>query len=330
MHKEEQSNTNETKESMNVIIDHEAELVRKADLVLSELSTHGGLLSPEQTNRFLKKLIEAPTILGVARTVPMGADTMKLNKIGIGTRVLRAGVENTALTEAQRTTPVTSQVVLETKEVIAEMRLPYTVLEDNIEGQDLVTTVLDLLAEQAAADLEDLILNGDEAFVDGDDADNQAYMRLFDGVLKRVTSHVVNANSAALGLATFNTAFKAMPVKFRQNRAALRWFLTPNDEANYMQVLANRDTALGDAYVTGAATLRIMGIEATAANYLPASRALLTNPKNIIIGIRRRLTLESEKLISTRQLKFVLTARVAHNLEEEDAIVEVTNIGVPA
>lgn len=304
----------------------EKALIAKADLVTSELNSNGGLLSPTQSTRFLRKLVEAPTIINAVRFITMPADTHKIPKIGIGTRILRAATENTGLTAGQRAKVVTSQISLTAKEVIAEMRLPYVSLEDNIEGQDLITTVLDLIAEQAAVDLEDLALRGDSAFVDGGDADNQAYMRLHDGYLKRITSNVVDAASAGISFQTFTAGFKALAPKYRANRNALQWFITPNDEATYMELLASRQTGLGDAYQTGAAKLRVQGVEVGNAPLMPAGSAILTNPKNLIMGIRRRFTLESEKLISERQIKFVLTARVALQIEEEEACVKVTNL----
>ena len=50
-----------------------AELIRKADLVISELSSNGGLLNPEQSNAFIRKLLVAPTMLAQVRRVTMSA-----------------------------------------------------------------------------------------------------------------------------------------------------------------------------------------------------------------------------------------------------------------
>lgn len=89
-----------------------AELIQKADLTIADLAANGGLLSPEQTNTFMRKLINSPTILSSARVVSMGAPTYKVNKIGFGSRILRKAVSATALDANQRAKPVTSQIEL--------------------------------------------------------------------------------------------------------------------------------------------------------------------------------------------------------------------------
>lgn len=294
--------------------------VKKADLVLDDLKNNGGLLTPQQNNRFIKKLIDSPTILASARTVPMSSNTQKINKIGIGQRILRRANEGVALTEAERHKVATEQIELNAFEFIAEGRIGYETIEENIEGDAFIQTYLDLVAEQASADIEELIINGDTASPDN-------YLAAFDGVVKRATRHQVDAAGAPISRAVFNAGYKAMPTAYRKNRQKLKWFMTPNDEADYMEALGDRQTALGDAYTTGAAPLRAMGIATQAAAYLPEGHMFLTNPKNLLVGVRRKFTLESERLISERVIKFVLTCRIAFQIEELDAIVQVRQLG---
>jgi hypothetical protein len=151
--------------------------VQKADMALSDLVSNGGLLNPEQTDTFIRTLINSPTMLNAARVVTMRAPQKKINKIGFGSRVLRKAVSATPLTSGQRVKPDLGQITLNTKEVIAEVRLPYDVLEDNIEGGNinaaadsspggLHATVVTLLAERAALDLEELAILGDDDSLD--------------------------------------------------------------------------------------------------------------------------------------------------------------------
>ncbi len=159
-------------------MDQEQTLLQKADLVLADLTSNGGRLTVEQSDRFIHQLIEQPTILNVARTVPMSGPELELNKIGFGSRILRPAVENTGLASADRSKPQTYKINLRTVEVIAEVRIPYSALEDNIERGGLETTILTLIAERAALDFEELILLGDITSSD-------PYLALLDGVLKR-------------------------------------------------------------------------------------------------------------------------------------------------
>jgi hypothetical protein len=47
------------------------ELSQKADFALSELTSNGGVLNPEQNDTFIRLLIDQPTMLRAVRTVPM-------------------------------------------------------------------------------------------------------------------------------------------------------------------------------------------------------------------------------------------------------------------
>lgn len=300
----------------------EKQLIRKADNLANDLRQNGGMLNADQTTRFIKKMMSEPTIINVARTVTMKSDTLNINKVGIGERLLQAATPNTA--PGNRKKPTTSKVPLVCKEVIAEIRLDYETIEDNIEGEDFVTTVLDLVAQRAAVDLEELFIKGDTALAGSD-----AFLGLFDGLVKRVTSNVMDADSDPLNSRMCRDVIKMLDPKYRQRRNALKWLITPDDAEDLIHTVSQRQTNLGDQALVGDAPVRIAGIGGIPASMLPEKTMFLTDPKNLIIGIRRRITLESERLISERQLKFVLTSRVAFNIEEEEAIVKVENIGDP-
>lgn len=309
--------------------DAPAQLSRKADLALSNLASDGGLLDAEQNNTFIRKLIDAPTMLREVRTVPMGAPQMKINKIGFGSRILKAatqtgganddGTNDRYLTEANRSKPTTSKVELATDEVIAEVRIPYEVIEDNIEKGNLTDTILALIAERAALDLEELLISGDTASGD-------AYLALQNGILKLATSHVVNNLNAGPSAEMFNTVKKALPTKYRRNLSANRFYFSMDVESDYRLLVANRQTGLGDATLTGAADLPVMGVPLKGVALMPNASGILTVPQNIIFGIQRNVRIEQDRDIRSREVVIVLTARVAIQIEEEDAVVKVTNV----
>lgn len=307
---------------MNGDINKETGLSQKADMALADLSggTDGGLLNPEQNDTFIRNLIDQPTLLRLIRTVPMNSPSMEINKIGFGSRILRAGVEATALEANDRSKPTTGKVTLNSKEVIAEIRIPYQVLEDNIERGDLENTLLALIAERAALDLEELIIAGDTD-------SNDDYIALTDGVLELATSHVVDAAGATVSADIFNSVLKALPTKYRRNKAAMRLISSMDVEQDYRLASSSRGTSLGDAILQGTAALPVFGVPLVGAALMPNANMLFTNPQNIVFGIQRAIRIESERLISERVVKIVLTARVALNIEEEDALVKVINLG---
>ena len=113
-----------------------SDLIKRADLALSDLASDGGLLDAEQNNTFIRKMLDEPTLLRAVRSVPMNTPEAKINKIGFGSRILRAAPQGTPpyhaddgtndryLLAADRAKPTTEQVLLATKEIMAEAPTP--------------------------------------------------------------------------------------------------------------------------------------------------------------------------------------------------------------
>lgn len=308
------------------------DLIKKADLALADLA-NGGLLNPEQTDSFIQTIIDSPTILRDCRVVTMNAPKKKINKIGFGSRILRAATSGVALTQAQRSKPDLGFIELITKEAIAEVHIPYDVLEDNIEGGNIsaaagssaggmMDTMLKLISSRVALDLEELGLLGDTAV-----AGTDAYLGLCNGFLKRATSHVVDAASAPISKTVFKAGVKAMPDKYLRNRSDLSFYVSTDNETEYRDTIANRVTGLGDSALVSANALSVFGSSVEAAALMPNAQGLYANPKNLIFGVQRKVNMEFDKDISARKFIVVVTTRVDFQVEEEDAIVKFINIG---
>lgn len=306
-------------------------LIQKADLALADLAANGGLLLPEQTDKFVQILINSPTIINRARVVTMTGPTKKINKVGFGSRILRPATSATALADNQRVKPDLGQINLTTKEVIAEIHLPYDVLEDNIERGNinapmgssaggLQDTLVTLLGERAALDLEELAILGDTGSGD-------PYLALTDGFLKLATQHSVDALGAPITKDIFKAAVKAMPDKYLRVRSDLEFYVSTDNETEYRDTVANRVTGLGDAALVTANAMAVFGSNIVASSLMPNANGIYTNPNNLVFGIQRRVNIEYDKDIRARKFIVVLTARVDFQVEEPDAIVVIENIG---
>lgn len=314
------------------------ELLKKADLALSDLSSGGGLMVPEQANSFIRTLIKQPTIINLIRTVEMVAPTRKIPKIKFGSRILRRATSATSLTEGQRAKPDLDQIELNTKEVIAEVRLPYDVIEDNVErgnigaeqdggggaraGGGLVDTIRTLMAEAAARDLEELALRGDTTSTDD-------YLSMVDGFLTGLTAdgNVVDNAGALPSRAMFKNGLQAIPAQFHRERASFRHFLSVNNEIEYREAIAQRETTLGDSTITTNPTVFGYGIPVVPVHLMPEDRGMLGHPQNYIFGIQRQMTMEYAKEITARTYIIVLTMRLDFQIEEPDANAVYTNVG---
>ena len=320
------------------------DILNKADIAVRQLSGNGGLLQPEQASTFIRKLLVQPTMLSRVRRVTMGAPSRKVNKIQFADRILRAGAEAAGqaddaiaskLTNAQRSRPTTEQITLNTREVIGEVHLPYDVVEDSIERGRIGTrrdttgstmmggikdTIMTLIAERVAIDLEELALEGD-----GDSSD--AYLALQDGWLKLASQNVVDAGGAAVTRGLLTEGMKALPVQYRRMRSSLAHFMTPDNEIDYRETIAARETAVGDAQMRSTSMVYGAGAPVVPVGLMPPGSGLLCNPQNLLFGIQRDIHIETDKDIRSRVFIIVVTARIALQIEETLALVKYTSIG---
>lgn len=310
------------------------QVIEKAAFAVADLAS-GGKLNPEQANAFIRKLILQPTILRRARTVVMNSPVRNINKIGFGTRVLRPGVEGTALSESDKAKPTTEQVVLTTKKVKAEVNLTYDAVEDNIERGNLnlrgagappapvmgglKDTIVTLLAERAALDLEELGILGDTASGD-------AYLALTDGYLKLAATNTYDHLSAGIDKSVFKQGQQTMPKQYLRNKGAVVHMISDNNEIEYRDTLSNRETATGDSMISGTSPVFGFGSPVVPVNLMPEASGLYTDPLNLIFGIQRDISIEVDKDIQAEMFIIVLTARVDFKIEETAAVVRYDNI----
>jgi len=310
------------------------QLLQKADLALADMSSNGGLLTAEQARTFVRKLINMPTLIKECRTVGMGAPTRQINKIGFASRILHPATQGVASTSLQRAKPTTSKVELTTKEVMATVKIPYDVMEDNIERATVANneasnagpgglreTIIQLIAERSALDLEELALLGDTGSSD-------AYLALQNGWIKKIDAggNVVDFAGAAISKTLFKNGKKAMPDQYLRNIAAMRHYVSHDQETEYRDTLADRATALGDSAITGMNAVVAYGTPIIPVALMPNAKGLFVNPLNLLFGIWRQISMEFEKDIQTREYIVVLTTRIVFEIEELEATVEYKNV----
>lgn len=329
-------------------------IIEKADLSVADLTADGGLLNPEQANKFVRKLLKQPTIIRDARVVEMSAPTRNVNKIQFNKRIMRAATSATQLDTAAldsatafdpvaeataRAKVLSEQITLTTSETIAEVHLSYDVIEDNVErgnvgqrtdvggtgaGGGLIDTIMTLIAERAALDFEELGLLGDTTLNAAD-----PYLDLQDGWLKRVEDggNIVDVAGATITKDVFRDGKKTMPDQYLKNLAQMKHYISMDQETEYRDTVATRGTGLGDSTLQGDQALRAFGSPISACQQMPESKGLYSNPLNFLWGIQRQVLMEWEKDIRARVLVIVLTARIAVQLEEATAGVAYNNIG---
>lgn len=309
------------------------ELLARADLAIADLNTNGGLLLPEQANQFIDLVMEQPTLLPQARVIRMGAPEMSINRLGFGSRILRAarttGSANDAgdndryVRKADRAAPVTSKMTLNSSEVIAEVRIPYEALEDNIEGVSLEAHIMRLIAQQAALDLEEFALWADTASSD-------PFLALQNGWMKRSNAHIADNLNAGVNPDLFASALLALPQKYLRYLPQMRGYVSVANTIRYRQKVSQRLTGYGDSALQNAIPISAHGLQIEGAPMLAADNigasGLVTFPQNLVFGIRRDITVETDKDIRSREYIIVLTMRAGLQVDDTNAVVKLENI----
>ncbi len=311
---------------------------------------NGGLLNPEQSARFLDYMFDATVIGKVARTVRMRADTTEIDRMGVGEKLMKLATE---ADDTSANAAVTfSKISLSTKKLRLDWELSTESLEDNIEGADLEDHIARLMATQAGNDIEDVILNGNTALT------SDALYKAFDGVVKiaKANGHVVDAGGDTISRAVFNDALKALPRKYKQRRTDLRFLSGSNLIQDYLyntsqniQNVNPQDIASGIirgevAPVSGPAGYvapYAFGIPIVEVPLLPETQAgtysgqtgshgdiHLTFPNNVVIGIKRDVTVYRFFWPRKDSIEYTMYTRVGVQIEQADAWVVVKNVKV--
>jgi hypothetical protein len=311
---------------------------------------NGGLLNPEQSARFLDYMFDATVIGKVARTVRMKSDTTEIDRIGVGEKLMKLATEGSD--DASNSAVTFSKISLTTKKLRLDWELSTESLEDNIEGPDLEDHIARLLATQAGNDIEDVILNGNTALT------QDALYKAFNGVVKKAKTYgnVVDAGGAVISRAVFNSALKALPRKYKQRRTDLRFLAGSNLIQDYLystsqniQNVNPQDIASGiirgDVPVVGGPAGYVapyaFGIPIVEVPLLPETQAgdysgqtgshgdvHLTFPNNVVIGIKRDVTVYRFFWPRKDSIEYTMYTRVGVQIEQANAWVVVKNVKV--
>jgi hypothetical protein len=304
-------------------------ILAKADLALANLASDGGILQPAVALKFMRILIKEAVAMKMATVVPLRSPKQIIDKIRFGQRILRAGHEGQALAKSDRAKPDLFQVEFDAKLFKAEVRLNNEVLEDSIERGQLRQTIMQLMAERIATDM-------DEVSIQSDTTSSTPELAQFDGFLKQCVSNTYDALGGATDKSVFDTMVKTLPSEFLRNRKLLRLMTSVKSELDYRNSLAERATVMGDRFLETDAPVLYAGIPVVAVPLFPedlgnshdTTNCVLTDPKNMNYGIWRNIRIETDKLVSEGVLIIVATLRFDVKWAHEPATVKTVNLAV--
>jgi HK97 family phage major capsid protein len=302
--------------------------------------TSGGILAPEQARRFIDYVWDATVLAKDGRRVTMRANTMEIEKVNVGERVIRAAAQaDDAYTNAGATF---TKVELTTKKIRLDWEVSTESLEDNIEGAALEDRLVRLMTNAFANDIEDLAINGDGA--------TGSFLSIMSGFIKQTRGTVGNdAHEADVTVSdnewtpdVMQDIILAMPRKYRALKSNLKFYagtdafqgIVKNNgtladaiaEAIAGQTpgstQANRQAYLDGLGQTfgGSRTTRVLGVDVMEVPYYPAGYVDLTFPENRVWGFQRDITVNREYKPKKDTIEYTVFVRFGIAWEELDAV----------
>jgi hypothetical protein len=298
-----------------------------------------GILRPEQARRFIDYVWDATILAKDGRRVTMRANTMELEKVNVGERVIRAAAQ--AIGDYTNTGATFSKVELTTKKIRLDWEVSAESLEDNIEGAALEDHIVRLMTNAFGNDIEDLAINGTGT-------GSNAFTSIMEGFVNKVTTEgdaheaVVTVTNDNWTTDTMQKIILAMPRKYRAIKSNLKFYagtdafqgIVKNNgtladavaEAFAGQTpgstQANRQAYLDGGAQTfgGARTTRVLGIDVQEVPYYPAGYVDLTFPQNRVWGFQRDITVNREYRPKKDTVEYTVFVRFGIQWEEQDAV----------
>jgi hypothetical protein len=226
---------------------NEQEQILKA-IQTSEFS-NGGLLNPIRQNEFLKYIRTYSKMLNMVRFETLSHSQQVLDKFYIGEPVSYAVGENDG-TEYEAGVQ-TSQIALQTKKLKSNWNVTTEVLVENIEQQGFEQTLMQGMSQRISTDIELLAIQGDEVAYNGATDVFGRLLKRQDGWDKLTSnSHILDAGAASIQKGIFAEMVRMMPQQYL-NDPNLRWFVSKSTAIDWMDLLADRGTAMGDNALNG-------------------------------------------------------------------------------
>jgi len=300
------------------------EIIRKAGTISTGSLAHG-LLNPEQARKFIQQTFEATPLSGLVRHVMRTAKTGEIDKIGIGSRIVRKKTEN--VDDGYRAGVETSHIEYSCTSVRLPWEITEETLRENIEGENLEQIITNLMTTQLGVDMEDLYLNGDTATAE-DNADYD-FLKINDGWIKQIKEggHVYDAAGAEMSLDLFYNALATIPNKY--NNGKLRWIMSPRRAQQWELFLLNKVIGAGGAVPESlyTAPVKIPTVECPS---LPDDVIMLSDPQNLAVvntyDVRIRKTTEGKEAIMMDKRFYVTHLDYDPIIEELDATGIITGL----
>lgn len=322
------------------------------------------LLTDAERQFLVDRVIDESALLKMVRKLTMNRSRVEIPRMSIGDRVMRAshpgghvetrpyyadgiptlgGLPSTGGTlgvagdgsdplvlesgsDEFLVTPEFGSIILESSKLVLPWAITEEFLEDNPEKGAAEQRIATIMGIQAANDLEDLAVNGDEQSAD-------SLLRANDGYLIQAANAGRGFDwlSAPQTTNTFEQSLRFLDTKYRRNLRQLRFVLHPDRWMDYVQSIAARQGNMADQYLAGlVGNPTYGGVPLEACPFMPDDQILLTHPDNLIFGVERemkmRKTMDGQQAIYNDERYYALHIRCDFRIQNTEAVVLTQNV----
>ncbi len=312
------------------------------------------IVQPDIATRYLREVISRTVVVNDSRRLPMAGATRNIDRLTHAGRVMVFPAEGAAPAPAGAISFAQRQL-LATRMAAAEDWSQETI-EDNIEGEGLENTLVDVMASLFSRDFEELALyaNADDiatpvwpdASQNGDVFRENLGATPHDGWLL-LASNVTDKAGAQASLITdlFNELIDAIDTKIFEAspRADWRFYVNSRVERKYREEVGERSTNLGDRALFENVPMSFQGVPVSPVPMLrfesrdfgggvitECSDLMLVHPNNLVTGFRREVEMDIEKKPRSGTFELTITSRGDVNVENPDAYSTILNTKLPA
>ena len=283
------------------------QVLSKAAITSGSFTSQIGL-SEQEADAFIDFVIDESGLKDRVRLVRMNKRSVKIDKLLLANeRVLKPGVS--AVDPGETVAITTEQILLESKEIVAVVRIGDDALEDNIEGDAFADHLLGMIARASANQLEDALLYG-RKLPSGTPTN---ITQLWDGWITQVEAggNLVDANGAGFGdrfmeREKLSKLLKALPTKFRKDKRSMNFTMADDIDQDWADVvLSGRATMLGDNALQGDLPNRYRGV-----NFAPSG--LIRTDRPLLVSGGGSTTLDNSEAAGSTVLEVPSTTNLAN------------------
>lgn len=277
--------------------------------------TSDKILTDSERSDLIDSLTDSSSLLNDVRMFTMNRSRVEIPRMSISSKIVPDGEDPAPIK------PEFSTIVL----VSSRLVLPWTVtnefLQDNPDVEATESRILKIMAIQAANDITDLLINGNESSSD-------KLLRANDGILALATENVSLESGYKKRDVTsmFSELVRALPTKYRSRPEKLQLIVSPNTWMDYVEEIVNVKNGQSNAFLKSLSSNPTYNdIAVRAEPFMPDDKIILTDPENIVFGLEKELKLrktnDGASAIKFNETYYALYMRMDIAIQNPDALI---------